>query len=307
MSKPLATVVALIVAGTALAAQDDPLKTARDLYASAAYDEALAELTHAAGSAPAPATEVETDAYRAFCLVALGRTADALTIAESLLRKDPMFSINRYRDASPRIAAVFETARSHVLPQLIRDEYRTARTLAADKAPEAPARLAHVRELLDEARTVGVMDETLQDLRLLVEGFLELSEETESAASASAAPAAPIGARPGAAAPVVPAAARMTVKEGDAGVIPAIVVSQTLPRVPSDLFELMKRLRRTAAIDVVINEGGTVEDVIVRESVNAAYDSLLVAAARTWRYRPALKDGVAVRFVKTVAVNVQAP
>jgi len=106
-------------------------------------------------------------------------------------------------------------------------------------------------------------------------------------------------------APVSSAAESLTVKEGDAGIVSPVVVSQAVPKVPPLLFELMRGMRRTGAIDVIIDERGTVEDVIVTQSVNAAYDTLLVAAARTWRYRPALKDGVPVRFVKTVAINVQ--
>src|SRR5262245_1312830 len=125
--KRLPILVALIVAGNGLAAQDDPLRTARDLYASAAYEEALAELTRADGRAPAPDTAREIDAYRAFCLVALGKNAEAVAIAESLVRMDPQFTLDRYRDVSPRIAAMFATVRARVLPQLIRDEYRVAR------------------------------------------------------------------------------------------------------------------------------------------------------------------------------------
>ena len=72
-----------------------------------------------------------------------------------------------------------------------------------------------------------------------------------------------------------------------------------------ELLEFVKRLRRTGKIDVVIDERGSVDEVIVTQSVNPAYDSQIVAAARTWRYRPAMKDGIPVRFVKTVVVNAQ--
>src|SRR5438045_3483107 len=59
------------LAGT-VAAQD-PLSTARDLYASASYEEALVMLTGLReGSAAATVVE-QVDQYRAFCLFALGR------------------------------------------------------------------------------------------------------------------------------------------------------------------------------------------------------------------------------------------
>lgn len=299
--KRLPVLIAVLVAGTVLAAQDDPLKTARDLYASAAYEEALAELTSAGKAEPTPDAAREMDVYRAFCLLALGRTAEAETTAESLVRKDPMFTLARYRDVSPRITAMFATVRARVLPQLIRDEYRTARPPAAAKSPEANSRLSHVRQLLDEAQKIGAWDDTLADLQLLVDGFLELSREPEASTPTATATVDQPAATPAVSQPAA------SITEADAGVVSPIVISQTVPQVPPALFDLMRQLRRTGTIDVVIDERGTVEEVIVRQSVNAAYDVLLVAAARKWRYRPALKDGVPVRFVKTVAINVQAP
>jgi len=303
--KRVAILVVLSLAGPA-AAQDDTLRAARDLYASAAYEEALSELTRFAGT-PAPALAREMAAYRAFCLMALGRTAEAETIAESLVREDPTLSIDRYRDVSPRIAAMFASVRMRVLPQLIRDEYRTARSLAVARAPDAGSRLNHVRELLAEAQEIGAWDETLADLRVLVDGFLELSRASAPAAPpAAATPAAATGERPATSlAPGPPSAPTTTASAGDAGVVAPIVISQPPPQVPPGLLDLVKRLRRTGTIDVVIDERGTVEDVIVKQSVNSAYDALIVAAARTWKYRPALKDGVPVKFVKTVAINVK--
>lgn len=303
--KRVAILVVLSLAGPA-AAQDDPLRAARDLYASAAYEEALSELTRFAGT-PAPAVAREMAAYRAFCLMALGRTAEAETIAESLVREDPTITLDRYRDVSPRIAAMFASVRMRVLPQLVRDEYRTARSLAIARAPEAETRLKRVRELLGEAQEIGAWDETLADLRVLVDGFLELSRASAPAASAAAATAAAAtGERPATSlAPGPPSAPSTTASAGDAGVVAPIVISQPAPQLPPGLLDLVRRLHRTGTIDVLIDERGTVEDVVVKQSVNSAYDALVVAAARTWKYRPALKDGVPVKFVKTVAINVK--
>jgi hypothetical protein len=134
--KTLGILVALSVAGAvSAAAQNDPLKTARDLYASAAYDEALSELAQVERDRPAPAAALETDAYRAFCLIALGRSGEAETILESLVRKDPMLTVDRYPDVSPRISDQFGAVRQRLLPQLIREEYRTARASASRNAP----------------------------------------------------------------------------------------------------------------------------------------------------------------------------
>src|SRR5438094_10126933 len=60
----------VLIAASDVAAQD-PLARAKDLYASAAYDEALAVLDQLDSS---PANAVEAGQYRAFCLLALGRS-----------------------------------------------------------------------------------------------------------------------------------------------------------------------------------------------------------------------------------------
>ena len=94
-------------------------------------------------------------------------------------------------------------------------------------------------------------------------------------------------------------------RPGDAGVVPPVTLSQPPPQVPPVLLDLVRRLHRSGLIDVMIDEHGSVQDVTVQQSVNAAYDILVVAAARTWKYRPATRNGVPVRFVKAVVVNAE--
>jgi TonB family protein len=301
---PMKTVAAFlllsVVAANAMAGQEDPLRTARELYASAAYEVALSELTRVGAGAAAADVARQSDAYRAFCLVALGRTGDAEAVAEALMRKDPTIAVD-LRDASPRIEEMFARVRRRVLPKLIRDEYRTARELAA-KAPDADSRLTEVQSMLAEAEQIGAWDDTLADLRVLVDGFLDLSRAAGQAApSAAAPPAEEVSAQP----PPLPDPPRVFTA-GDSGVVAPVVVSQAPPKVPATLLDLVSRLRRTGTLDIVIDEQGGVADVVVRQSVNAAYDTLVTAAARTWKYRPATKDGVPVRFVKTIVVNTHA-
>src|SRR5829696_954065 len=102
--KVLALVFAVFVTPAAVTAQDDRLGTARDLYASAAYEEALAELARLPSTTATSTIAREVGAYRAFCLVALGRTSEAQQAVESLVRTDPLLSIDQFPDASPRIA-----------------------------------------------------------------------------------------------------------------------------------------------------------------------------------------------------------
>ena len=332
----LALIGALLMMPSVVTAQDDPLRTARDLYASAAYEEALAELSRVESSPETPATMRDKDAYRVFCLVALGRAVEAQERAESLVRSNPLLSVDQFPDASPRIATIFTGVQRRVLPPLVKEAYRTARARALENASDAHARLLDVRKLLAMAERVGAFDETLADIRMLVDGFLELASAGEpqnrpsattaatmpsDAASPPAATApsnatsppaatAPSNAAspPAATAPsnatsppaaVVPAAA-------DTGITAPIAVYQPQPNVPPVLLDLVRRLNRPAAINVVINERGAVDDVIVTQSVTAAYDALIVAAARTWRYKPAMKGGVPIRFVSPVVINVSA-
>jgi len=291
---------AVLGAESLVSAEDDPLTTARDLYASAAYVEALAELARVESAASSPTTSPtarrDADAYRTFCLFALGRTTEAQAAAESLVRRDPTVSIDQFPDASPRIAEMFVSVRRRVLPQLVRDEYRVARALAVEKAPEAEPRLRHVRQLLDAVEQIGASDETLADVRLIVDGFLELTHTAEprNAAAETAAAAAPE--------PPSPPAAVVS-SSTDAGVVAPTVVFQPQLNIPPTLLNLVRQLHRTSKIDLLINEDGTVEEVIVKQPVSPAYDKLIVAAARKWRYTPALKDGVPVKFVSTVVIN----
>ena len=186
----LALIVALLMMPSVVTAQDDPLRTARDLYASAAYEEALAELARIESSPETPATMRDKDAYRVFCLVALGRAVEAQERAESLVRSNPLLSVDQFPDASPRIATIFTAVQRRVLPPLVKEAYRTARARALENASDAHSRLLDVRKLLAMAERVGAFDETLADIRMLVDGFLELASAGEPQNRPSATTAA---------------------------------------------------------------------------------------------------------------------
>jgi len=128
--------------------------------------------------------------------------------------------------------------------------------------------------------------------RLIVDGFLALTHAEQPAAAAapetSSSPAVPVS------------------SSTSAGVVAPIAVFQPQPNLSPALLSLVRQLRRTGKIDVVINEQGTVDDVTVTQPVTPVYDKLIVAAARTWRYKPALKDGVPIKYVSTVVINVSS-
>ncbi len=63
--------------------------------------------------------------------------------------------------------------------------------------------------------------------------------------------------------------------------------------------------RAAGVLDIVINADGTVESVVVRQSIDTRYDELLVQEAKRWSYKPATKDGASVRFRKLMQVVVE--
>src|SRR5207245_11635920 len=108
-------------------ADKGPLSVAKDLYASAAYEEALSTLSRLTDARASMAGVArQADQYRAFCLYALGRVSEAESVAESLIRREPLLQLDA-ADASPRIEAMFVGVQKRILPGLIRERYRESR------------------------------------------------------------------------------------------------------------------------------------------------------------------------------------
>ncbi len=302
----------------------DLLSAAKELYASAAYDEALSALDRLKAGAPAAVT-VELDQYRAFCLFALGRTREAEAVAESVVRADPLVELLA-GDTSPRIVALFADLQKRLLPGLVRERYRTARaSMEAADAEATRAELTLVQRLLAKAKTVGAWDDALGDLSVLVDGFLELNRSTAER-RAAAKPVEPGAAETRPAEPtsvagrVLPDPAAEAVPAPSATVAPAraaiysaldvnvsapVVLQQQIPRVPANLALAMRATKRTGILEVTIDERGRVETALVRESVNPVFDGIVLAAARTWQYQPARLEGAPVRYLKRIAIALQ--
>ena len=117
----LAATVVLTAARTLLA--QDALIAARDLYRAAAYEEALVRLDSLRGSAHVADEGRFIEQYRAFCLLALGRTAEAQRAMEAVVVAAPSF---RPSDAeeSPRVNSAFREVRG---PDAARDHPATVR------------------------------------------------------------------------------------------------------------------------------------------------------------------------------------
>ena len=278
-----------------LAATQDSLAAARTLYQSAAYEEALG-LLNRLRSSPAQATDAQSvGQYRAYCLLALNRQAEADRAIEEVVAVNPLF-VPSDTDVSPRVRGAFQTVRRRMLPAIVQQKY-TAAKVTFDRKDYAAAvdQFTRLTALLQDSALEQAP--ALSDLRVLAMGFLELAQT-----AAAAAPAPP---RPD---PVAspPAAAQPRVYDvSEPGVILPVTRRQDLPRWPYSPLAQGGLPERRGVLDVLIDENGQVENVMVLQSVDQRYDELLMAAARAWRYTPAYKDGRPVKFLKRIQVIVQ--
>jgi TonB family protein len=296
--KKLVATAAILLAAQAIVAggapSQDPLASARELYASARYDEALATLDGLRG---APSTTTldrrAIEQYRSLCLLALGRSAEADAAIAAVVRTDPFYQPSE-GDASPRVRAAFQEVRRRLLPEIAANRYTAAKaTWDRKDYQEAADLFRQAVTLIDDPDMQGQM----KDLRTIAAGFLELAE---AAAKPVEAPSAVTeAARPAAAAPQ-PVPSRVYTSD-DPGVSPPAVLRQDLPTVPA---YVMKQARDRGILEVVVNEQGRVQEATVRLSVHPVYDSLMLAAARDWRFQPATVGGAPVKFRKRIQVSV---
>jgi TonB family protein len=306
-----AAIVMAMTGGVARAADD--LSAARELYASAAYEEALAALNRVR-AAGAPATDAfAVEQYRAFCLLALGRGAEAQSSIEALVVADPLYQPSS--EVSPRVRTAFSDVRRRLLPSIIPQQYAKAKA-AFDRKDygAAAAGFGQVLRVMADPEVVQLAGQPpLSDLRTLAAGFQELSIKAipppplqvaprpvaPTAAAATVPAATPIAVPLPPSAAVVQAAARIY-SSFDAKVLMPAVIRQDLPPFAGRLSDAS-----TGALEIIINEKGQVEAATIRESVSPAYDRLAVDAARSWRYKPAMLDGVPVKFRKLISIAVK--
>jgi TonB family protein len=283
---------AFLLAVALFTAGDDSLAAARDLYASAAYEEALAMLNRLP-EANRPVEELRTvGQYRAMCLLALGRQADAERAIESVVTIDPSFRPTG--DMSPRVRATFTDVRKRVLPVIIQQKYTSAKA-AFDRKDYSAASTGFTKMLelmTDPDAAAAASRPPLSDLRTLAAGFRDLAVTASTPLPALKAEPTPIAAQP-------PRSGRIY-SSADADVALPIPIRQELPPYPGILL-----VPKQGLIEVVINESGEVESAVVRISVNANYDALALVATKTWRYRPAMLNGVPVKFRKPIQISIK--
>jgi hypothetical protein len=278
--------------------RENPLIAARDLYASARYDEALAVLNGLQPVDGVTSDRKSIEQYRSLCLLALGRGPEAESAIAAVVTADPLFMPGE-ADASPRVRTAFSDVRQRLLPEIAATRYAAAKAVF-DRKDFASAELQfrNLLALLNDPQMVG----RLNDLRTLANGFVDL------AAAAAAPPPEPKKAELPAA-PVAPPAAAAPAESKDphvwtgdeTGVTLPVVIRQEVPRVPTG-FSAQARDR--GLLEIVIDEYGRVVTMTLRISLHPMYDSMLLTAARDWRYKPATVGGVPVRFRKLIQITL---
>src|SRR5262245_66190890 len=98
---------------TLLAAEQDQLSAARDLYAPAADEDARAVLNRVSDASRPPEEARALSQYRVFCLLALNRTAEAERAIEAMVTRDPTY-VPPAGEMSPRVRTAFIDVRKRL-------------------------------------------------------------------------------------------------------------------------------------------------------------------------------------------------
>ncbi len=257
----------------AMGAAPSALEDVRRLYATAAYDEALSRLSVLDARHDADVV----DQYRALCLIGLGRVTEADQTLERIVLRSPTFKVSE-TDASPSFLARFAAVRKRVLPIAATRMYTNAKNTFALKDFASTA--AQLHDLLVVLRAEsGSSHHVLTNLHQLAEGFLRLTEAELAAAS------------------------RAVYSALDQDVTPPLEIERSVPEWDPPPQYGWRWFR--GVVQVVVDEKGGVESALLVESVADFYDAGLLDAAKTWRFKPAVRSGQPVKYRKLVEITMR--
>ena len=100
--------------------------------------------------------------------------------------------------------------------------------------------------------------------------------------------------------PPPPPAAPHIYSGGETGIVPPSAINQALPPFPGQVL-----IPRSGKLELVIDEIGAVETAVMSSAITENYDAMVLAATRSWRYKPATLNGMPVKFRKTVQITVK--
>lgn len=276
------------------------LGKAKELYASANYDEALTMFSTLGAGLSGDSAHSEDAAtiamYRVLCLVAVGRNAEVDAAIDRLVSQHPLYRPPS-DELSPRIRTAVSTARVRVLPTLVQRRYEESKT-AYDRGEFATASAGFkwvLSALSDPDISNLAAQSPLLDIKTLAAGFVDLS------AKALAPPPPPKVALVPASVPP-PRDLKRVFSTEDSDAVAPVTVRQSMPRFPGNLTTAA-----AGVIELIIDATGAVESVRMLESVHPQYDSLVVSAAKRWQYQPAHVAGTNVRYLKRIQISLAPP
>lgn len=280
------------------------LAKAKELYASARYDEALTMLNELAimGGTEGSASDDAASAglYRVLCLVAIGRSAEVEVAIERLVSQHPLYRPPS-DELSPRMRTAVASARLRLLPTMVQKRYEESKT-EYDRGDFSAASAGFkwvLNALADPDIAYLAGQSPLSDIKTLAGGFAGLAEKALAPPPPPpvviAAPTPPPTPPP--AAPTRDLTRVFTLEDTD--VKPPVTVRQNMPRFPGNLTTAV-----SGVLELTIDAGGRVESVKIIDPVHVQYDSLLERTAKGWQYQPALLDGTAVRFNKRIQISL---
>jgi TonB family protein len=269
----------------------DALVDAKRFYESADYEEALKVLD----SEPAAKRNPEAAVYRVFCLVALGRASEAKAGVEAIVREDPLFRVSDAQ-ASPRLRSFFDENRKPLLPAVARQSYTVAK--GAFDRKDWPAAVAEFDRAIALLTELGDREAGAADLKFLASSFRDL-------AKASIDPPKP---------PPPPAPAKVETKLPAKPAEPEVYGAQhTTVKKPVSIAKAMPdwrpigvedRMVFEGILEVIVNEQGRVDSARMLRPAHPRYDEELLKASLGWTFRPATKDGVAVKYRYAMAISL---
>lgn len=290
------------------------LESVKALYAAASYEEALVSLDRV----DTTVDPIQVNQYRALCLLALGRARDAEAPLQQIVSANPLYVIP-VNEVSPRLVELFKEVRRRLLPTAARQLYVKAKASYDSKNfSEASAQFKTLLAVLGDPDAAARGE--VNDLKDLAEGFLALagaqvSSQPPPAPTAPPTPppaVTPAVAESGEPSSVAAAPAAATARQdagadlriyssADTDVKPAIELQRTMPRwMPTTAAEQLATYRGT--LRVVVNESGQVESANLLAGIYPTYNDPLLRIAKTWRYRPATRQGRPVKYALTLDI-----
>ena len=293
----------LMVTAAAARVPDDPLADVERLYASAAFEEALAALGRVSGQVDVN----QVDEYRALCFLGLDRTRDAEAAVERLVMRHRSSTYD-LDSRPPKFVTLYRAVKKRTLPVAAMALYGAA--TASFEGGQFLSAAAQFKELLD---LLSDPDEAgrLGDMRVLAAGFSKLTEQRLAEVNRPAAPPAPAPASSTLQAlylvpnssRVTPQGSRVVYEAKDLDVIPPTIVDQRMPAwIPPNPVFAYRMYRGT--LEVVVGEDGAVESRAMSEPAFPSYDRELLDVAQRWKYTPAIKNGRPVKYRKVIAVTL---